>query len=508
MAHSATSIAVCSSSDSEVLFVLALRSSLREKNHVRFKSNSIQKLFKASIRILESIFPPNITLSSNMERDGDLLLNVSCSHKQANEKSSNLPLRMPDGTKIENKRNLIKKIHKTHTSVSNVFIPNHKLPVLDEFGLIKPKDQDNSGSLQKLLPSLSERESNVNKKSSVPRDFHGQTQKETDDGALSHKTKRKKRKKREEEPKIIPKEVQAVANGLPPSFPMHKIKKFTEEYQMKKRKRMEEEELNEDESQNKSKRRSFVPGLNPRKREKGAHVFTDMTLKDLDDLHPYLASNLEQNFDIKNLTKVQSTVIPELLKTRFNSTLMEPRLEFLINSGVGTGKILSYVIPIVNNLALLEPKIDRTSGIHALVLVPTRELAAKVNDIFVKLCRSFLWIVPGILTGGERKKSEKARLRKGLNILITTPGRLIDHVEHSRSMDFVKMRYCIMADVHRLLDPERAEVAKKLAIILRKMLPKGCVKCIVTATMTKKIEKLVGIVVSKPKVIDAFKQFE
>lgn len=483
-----------------------------------------------------------------MERDGDLVLNVSCSHNQPNQNVKKFPPRMPDGSRIENNRNLTKKITKTHhaaTSAGKVFIPNHKLPVLDEFGLSIPKDHVGYQKPPRMLPSLSDRESSSRKQDKPHSEYHvdlsntnGKEERNshtnqnsarhhltdsrkvqdqpvksilkssTTDGTQevdtsSKKAKRKKRKQRNDEPKIIPREVQAVAGGLPPSFPQHRIKKFTEEYHMKKRK-LEEEGHNPDDQNAKKKRRSFVPGLNPKKREKAQNLFTDITLKDLEDLHPYLVSNLEQNFEIKNLTKIQCEAMPYLLKTRFSLDMKE----FVINSGIGSGKILSYVVPIINNLALMEPKIDRTAGIYALVLLPTRDLAAKINEIFVKLCRSFQWIVPGLLTGGERKKSEKARLRKGLNILITTPGRLIDHMEHSKSMDFSKMRYCVLADAHRLLDPERAEVAKQIAIVLRKRLPFNCVRCIVTATFTKKLEKLSEIILSKPKVIDAFKSFE
>lgn len=476
-----------------------------------------------------------------MERDGDLVLNVSCSHNQPNLSTKKLPSRMPDGSRIENNRNLIRKIAKTHhaaTSTGKVFIPNHKLPVLDEFGLSIPKDHIGYQKPPRMLPSLSDRESL--QKSAPPSEHHvdlsnnGKDQRYNDNNLSSNhvtdnknqdkpiksilkvstegtqevdtsskKAKRRKRKQRDEEPKIIPKEVRAVAGGLPPSFPEYRIKKFTEEYHLKKKRRLEEGHDPENQD-SKKKRRSFVPGLNPKKREKSQNIFTELTLKDLEDLHPYLASNLEQNFDIKHLTKIQSEAMPYLLKTRLSLDIKE----FVINSGIGSGKILSYVVPIINNLALMEPKIDRTAGIYALVLLPTRDLAAKINEIFVKLCRSFQWIVPGLLTGGERKKSEKARLRKGLNILITTPGRLIDHMEHSKSMDFSKMRYCVLADAHRLLDPERAEVAKQIAIVLRKRLPYNCVRCIVTATFTKKLEKLSEIILTKPKIIDAFKLYE
>lgn len=462
----------------------------------------------------------NFTLSSTqprgsiMERDGDLLLNVSCSANQQEKSGRRLPARMPDGSKIESSRSLTRKIAKTHhpaTSSGKVFIPNHKLPVLDEFGLSTPSDHVGFQKPTRMLPSLRDRESNPRpthqpsiKEHTITQPSNGaKTEDKPEIDTSSRKAKRKKRKIREEEPKIIPAEVRAVAGGLPPSFPQHRIKKFTEEYHDKKRRRLEEGEDDET-PKPKKKRRSFVPGLNPRKKEKAPHLFTDSTLEDLQDLHPYLVSNLEQNFAIEHLTRIQSLAMPALLKTRYDLDIKE----FIINSGIGTGKILSYVVPIVNNLALMEPKIDRTAGIYALILLPTRELAADVNNIFVKLCRSFQWIVPGLLTGGERKKSEKARLRKGLNILITTPGRLIDHIEHSKSMSFSRMKYCVLADAHRLLDPERADVAKKIAIVLRKRLPHDCVRCIVTATFTKKLEKLCEIVVSKPHKIDAFKQFE
>ena len=478
-----------------------------------------------------------------MERDGDLLLNVTCSHSEQNvQNSKKLPIRMPDGTRIDRSRNLTKKMYKTHhpaTSSGTVFIPNHKLPVLDEFGLTTPSDHLGYEKPARMLPSLAEREFSVSKKAPSPIKEDTSYEERTSNGrsrvlsnghntdhngpiksilknkiskndadeqvdASSRKAKRRKRKKKDDEPKIIPKEVRAVAGGLPPSFQQYRIKKFTEEYQAKKRKELEEGGDGEGDDQQRKKRRSFVPGLNPRKREKASGVYSDSTLENLEDLHPYLIQNLNQNFEIKKLTKIQCLSMPLLLKTRFDSK----RHDFVINSGIGTGKILSYVVPIVNNLALMEPKINRTAGIYALVLLPTRELAAKISEIFTKLCRSFLWVVQGLLTGGERKKSEKARLRKGLNILITTPGRLIDHMDHSSSMEFSKMRYCVMADAHRLLDPERAEVSKNIAILLRKRLPYNCVRCVVTATLTKKLEKFMEIFVDKPTVIDAFKEFE
>lgn len=410
-----------------------------------------------------------------MERE-DLVLNVSCSKKEQ-EKSFKLPSQMPDGSKIINE-NLKRKIAKTHTLSGKVFIPVHKLPVLDEFGLSAPRYPESTKDTPRT--KLIEDKPEPNK--SILKRNH-----ETDDAAPSQKAAtapgkhRKKRKKREEEPKIIPAEVKDVAGGLPPSFPKYTLKRFTEGYKGKEEREPER------------KHRRFVPGEPPRRKEKSTMV-TSMEPEHLKSMHPYLVSNLKQNFSIEKLTKIQSLVMPELLRDDW--------IELVINSGVGSGKTLAYAAPIVNNLAKMEPRIDRTSGVYALVLLPTRDLAAKVNETFMKLCKSFLWVVPGLLTGGERKKSEKARLRKGMNILITTPGRLIDHIEHSRNLGFSKMKYCVIADAHRLLDPERLEVTKKIFIALRKGLPKTCSKCIVTATFTKKLEKLSDIIIADPKIID------
>ena len=66
------------------------------------------------------------------------------------------------------------------------------------------------------------------------------------------------------------------------------------------------------------------------------------------------------------------------------------------------------------------------------------------NFTFIRLCRSFAWIVPGVLLGGEKKKSEKARVRKGINVLISTPGRLIDHITHTKCLSLAKIKFLVL----------------------------------------------------------------
>lgn len=111
------------------------------------------------------------------------------------------------------------------------------------------------------------------------------------------------------------------------------------------------------------------------------------------------------------------------------------------------------------------------SGIFALIIVPTRELVLQTYTWFTKILKvvyfhllpkdhllnisilqAFNRIVPGYLIGGEKKKSEKARIRKGINILISTPGRLLDHLSSTRNLNLGRLHWLVLDEADRLLD--------------------------------------------------------
>ncbi len=100
----------------------------------------------------------------------------------------------------------------------------------------------------------------------------------------------------------------------------------------------------------------------------------------------------------------------------------------------------------------IRPKIDRTTGVLALVVVPTRELVLQTHASFVKILKPFTWVVPGYLIGGEKKKSEKARIRKGINVLVSTPGRLLDHLSSTKNLNLGRLHWLVMDEADRLLD--------------------------------------------------------
>lgn len=100
-------------------------------------------------------------------------------------------------------------------------------------------------------------------------------------------------------------------------------------------------------------------------------------------------------------------------------------------------------------------QVDRQAGgTRCIILCPTRELASQTVDVVEKLCSgSFSWLVAGCLSGGEKRKSEKARLRKGISILVATPGRLLDHLSKTESLLMAlkgKLEWLVLDEVSQI----------------------------------------------------------
>lgn len=170
-------------------------------------------------------------------------------------------------------------------------------------------------------------------------------------------------------------------------------------------------------------------------------VFTGLPMASI-GLHPHLVKTLADLLGITELTNVQQRAVPVALEKR----------DILVRSQTGSGKTLAYALPVVQQLQEMRPKIARTQGIFSLVIVPTRELAIQTLEVFIKLLKPFTWIVPTYITGGEKRKAEKARLRKGVNILIGTPGRICDHLLHTESFKLDQVKYLVLDEADRLYE--------------------------------------------------------
>jgi len=174
-------------------------------------------------------------------------------------------------------------------------------------------------------------------------------------------------------------------------------------------------------------------------------IFSDVSFSSL-MLDPRLVEVLEgQRVDanILSCTTVQSMVLPIMIERRQN---------ILIKSQTGSGKTIAYLVPILHDLMSLRPQVSRSDGCKALVIAPTRELCTQIGEVLHKLTQCCVWIVGGCITGGERRKSEKGRLRKGVTVLVGTPGRLLDHLSSTEAFHLTGLRWVVLDEVDRLLD--------------------------------------------------------
>ncbi|XP_055367284.1 LOW QUALITY PROTEIN: probable ATP-dependent RNA helicase DDX31 [Betta splendens] len=215
-------------------------------------------------------------------------------------------------------------------------------------------------------------------------------------------------------------------------------------------------------------------------------IFTNDLFSEL-QLHPHLVATLNKVLNVSTLTSVQKQTIPALLSGR----------DAVIQSQTGSGKTLSYAVPLVQSLQSLQPKVCRSDGPLAVILIPTRELALQTFQTFQKLLRPFTWIVPGVLMGGEKRKAEKARLRKGINILVSTPGRMVDHIKHTLSIAFSAVRWLILDEADRTLD---LGFHKDLTVILNSLNSAGLSRqnVLLSATLTQGVTRLAEVCLNDP----------
>lgn len=214
-----------------------------------------------------------------------------------------------------------------------------------------------------------------------------------------------------------------------------------------------------------------------------------------------LASHLATKLNIKGPTGIQKAAVPQLISDDSDA---------FIQAETGSGKTLAYLLPIVERIMALsanaskEDQIGRKSGVFAIVLAPTRELCKQISTVLDGLLRCAHWLVGTTVMGGESKNSEKARLRKGVNILIATPGRLADHLDNTEVLNVNTVRWLVLDEGDRLMELGFEEEIKgivekigrrALAGIaankgLKNGLPSRRVTVLCSATMKMTVQKL------------------
>ncbi|KAK6515625.1 ATP-dependent RNA helicase dbp7 [Arthrobotrys conoides] len=186
-------------------------------------------------------------------------------------------------------------------------------------------------------------------------------------------------------------------------------------------------------------------------------------------LAPALASHLVNNMNISAPTSIQQIAIPQLISSDSDA---------FIQAETGSGKTLTYLLPLVHRIytaTLSGDKLHRDSGCFAIILAPTRELGRQIYTVLMQLLShpSLHWLVPILILGGEKKKSEKARIRKGGNILVATPGRLADHLSNTTSLDVGSVKWLVLDEGDRLMELGFEETLEQILTALNERAQKG-----------------------------------
>lgn len=205
-----------------------------------------------------------------------------------------------------------------------------------------------------------------------------------------------------------------------------------------------------------------------------------------------LLKALKDRLGFEMFTEVQKQAIPAFLS---NS-------DVLIKSPTGSGKTLAYALPMIQRLQQITPKVNRADGPYAVVLLPTRELAVQSYEVIENLCRTFVWIVPGLIVGGEKRKAEKSRIRKGINVVVATPGRLLDHLNTTKSFSLRNLLILIFDEADRLLDMGFEQSVSQILAHIKEQCSRKVQTGLLSATLSSKVESLASISLEEPKLID------
>lgn len=153
--------------------------------------------------------------------------------------------------------------------------------------------------------------------------------------------------------------------------------------------------------------------------------------------HPQLLKALE-GLGFEQPTPVQAETIPRVLEQK----------NLLVSARTGSGKTAAFLLPAIQNI-LVAPPINPQST-RVLILSPTRELARQIVKSAQQFCRHTV-IKVGMVTGGDEMKYQKALLRKNPEIVVATPGRLVEHIR-LKSTDFSGLELLILDEADRMLD--------------------------------------------------------
>lgn len=207
------------------------------------------------------------------------------------------------------------------------------------------------------------------------------------------------------------------------------------------------------------------------------------------NLHPAILRAIEEA-GYTTPTPIQAQAIPEVLAGH----------DLLASAQTGTGKTAAFTLPALNLLSTVHPAKSR--GPRILVLVPTRELAAQVNDAARKYGK-YIRARTVSIVGGMPYPLQNKLLSQPLDILVATPGRFIDHLERGR-IDLSRLQMLVLDEADRMLDMGFMPDVERICAAL----PAERQTLLFSATLDGSIGRIAQDILRNPKTIEIAQQKE
>ena len=208
-----------------------------------------------------------------------------------------------------------------------------------------------------------------------------------------------------------------------------------------------------------------------------------MSFKDLGLKDALLRAIKEKGYTTPS--PIQEKAIPHILAGK----------DVLASAQTGTGKTAGFTLPVIQYLS--ETKHPKYRPIRALILTPTRELAAQVYDN-VKEYSSYLNIKSTVIFGGVKAASQIATLRKGVDVLVATPGRLLD-LHNQKVISFKRVDVFVLDEADRMLDMGFVRDINKIISYM----PSKRQNLLFSTTFSKEIKQLAQNLLKNPVMVEA-----
>ena len=199
--------------------------------------------------------------------------------------------------------------------------------------------------------------------------------------------------------------------------------------------------------------------------------------------------NLKQGLadkGFKTLTEIQDKAIPALLEGR----------DVLGKARTGSGKTLAFLLPCLESL--YQNRFSHRNGTGAIVISPTRELASQIYDV-LKSVSVHLTQTHTLVIGGANRKQEALKLSKGANVVVATPGRLLDHLNNTKGFIYSNLIHLVIDEADRILQIGFEEDMNQIL----KLTNHRKRTCLFSATLPSKVENLARLSLRSPIMVEA-----